>query len=72
MGNVRRMYRHDGKDKLMNEEIDSITIINRLIVSLSYLELTALQMAIQSRRESLRLQESKKFLAIISGVESND
>lgn len=45
-------------------ELEAIKIITRLIPSLTYLELTALENAIQSRRYNMRKAESENFKSI--------
>ena len=47
-----------------NESVDAITIIKRLIPTLTYLELTALGSAIDSRRYNMRQSEIKNFKEI--------
>lgn len=48
----------------MKQELDAIQIINRLMPTLTYLELTVLENAISTRRYKMRETESKKFKEI--------
>lgn len=49
---------------MIENEVDVITIIKRLITQLNYLELTALENAIQSRRYNMRQAEGANFKSI--------
>ena len=47
-----------------NPELEAIKMINKLIPLLDYLELSALEIAIASRRHHMRKAESENFKSI--------
>jgi len=49
------------EENKMNPELEAVKIINRLMPSLTYLELSVLESAISTRRYKLRQVESEKF-----------
>ena len=49
---------------LENPELKTIAIINKLILTLDYLELSALEASIDKRRYNMRQAEAVKFKCI--------
>lgn len=47
-----------------NAELEAVKIINKLILTLDYLELSALECAIAARRFNMRKAEGLKFKSI--------